>query len=146
VTEDSLFSRFDHVAVIVKDLDKAIEYYQTLGMGHFEKADLSGLTDKTMYGKPVDFQTEMAHAQVGGVTFELIQPVKDAPVFEEFMEENGEGINHIAFVVDDLEKETAKLVEKGAEVILTAKMPGGGGGVYLDTRKVGGVLIELVQW
>jgi len=146
VTEDSLFSRFDHIAVIVKDLNKAIEYYESLGMGSFEKADLSGLTDKTMYGKPVDFQTEMAHAQVGGVTIELIQPVKDAPVFEEFLEKNGEGIHHIAFVVDDLEKETAKLVDKGIEVILTAKLASGGGGVYLDTRKIGGVVIELVQW
>ena len=145
-TEDSMFSRFDHIGVIVRNLDKAIEYYQSLGIGPFEKMDLSGLTGKTMYGKPTDFETEMAMAKLGAVGIELIQPVKDAPLFEEFLENNGEGINHIAFVVDDLKKETAKLTGKGAKVILEARLESGGGGAYLDTREVGGVIIELVQW
>ena len=108
--------------------------------------DLSGLTGKTMYGKPIDFETKIAAVKLGEVGLELIQPVKDAPLFEEFLENVGEGINHIAFVVDDLEKETAKLVDKGVKVILTTRLTSGGGGVYLDTREVGGVIIELVQW
>lgn len=142
----SPFEKFDHIGVIVKDLGKAIKYYETLGVGQFKEADLSGLTGKTMFGKPVDFQLRMAKAQVGQVSIELIQPVKNAPLFEDFLKRKGEGINHIAFVVENLDKETAILVKKGYKVVLTARLASGGGGAYLDTGEVGGMLVELVQW
>ena len=34
--EKSPFSTFDHVGVVVRDMDRAIEYYQSLGAGPFE--------------------------------------------------------------------------------------------------------------
>ena len=143
--EKSAFSKIDHVGVVVRNLDKAIDYYQSLGLGPFRQKDISVLTDKKMYGKPTDFELKMATAQMGPIMIELIQPVEEAPVQEEFLESKGEGINHIAFSVDDLDKEEAKLVEKGLEVILSVRRTTGGGGSYFDTREVGGVIMELIQ-
>jgi len=149
MTEKSPFSKFDHIGVIVRDLDKAIEYYQSLGIGPFELFDeqvMDTLTDKTMCGRPVDFKMRVAAAQLGSVKFELTQPVEDCPVPEEFLKSKGEGINHICFLVDDIEEEKAKLIDKGLEIIQGANFAHGGGGAHFDAREVGGINIELVQW
>ena len=60
--------------------------------------------------------------------------------------ERGEGINHLGFFIDDVDKEVAKLVEKGAELIQIGKFERGGGFAFFDTRKFGHFLIELIQY
>jgi len=146
MTEKSPFSRIDHVGILVKDLDKAIEYYQSLGIGPFQQIPMDTVINKTMYGETSDWQIRAAVAQLGTIKFELIQPVRGAHLMEEFLESKGEGINHVAFAVDDLDKEVNKLVDKGFKVILSAKRASGHGGVYFDTRQVGAVILELIQW
>jgi len=144
-TEQGPFSKLHHIGVAVKDLDRAVEYYHSLGMGPFEHKTTSDLIEKEMYGKPIDFKLNIAAAQVGTVIIELIQPMENAPVQEEFLESKGEGINHLGFLVDDIDKEAATLVDKGFEVVLHARRVGRRGGTYLDTSQVGGVLMELIK-
>ena len=143
--EESPFSKFDHVGVVVRDINKAIEYYKSLGIGPFGPVT-TPVAEKKFYGKPTeDYGVELRLARLGQIHIELLQPVKGASPAMGFLEKRGEGINHICFAVDDVEKEAAKLVEKGFEVISSVKFQNGGGNVYLDTGKVGGVLIELLQ-
>ena len=71
--EKSPFSKIDHVGVIVGDIDKAIEYYQALGIGPFESLNLT-LTDRKLYGKPADDTKNLVMVtQMGQVQLELIQ-------------------------------------------------------------------------
>ena len=84
-------------------------------------------------------------AQLGDIRIELIQPVEGESPSKEFLDNKGEGINHICFSVDDLEKEAAKLAKKGFKVVSSVKFVNGGGNVYFDTGKVGGVLPALLQ-
>ena len=95
--------------------------------------------------KPVDFKGKVAVAQMGPINIEVVQPIENALLQTKFLESKGEGINHISFLVDDLEKEEAKLRDKGLEVILSAKRTTGSGSAYFDTRQVGGVFIELIK-
>jgi len=146
INQDKLpFEKFDHVGLVVKDLDKTIEYYQSLGIGPFEKRTIDTPADKTMYGEPTDFKLIIGTAPMGPIKLEIIQPSEGATLLEEFLESKGEGINHIAFAVEDLEKEKAKLMMKGLKVILTIKLPTGAECAYFDTRQVGGVIMELVK-
>lgn len=140
----SVFSNIHHIGVVVKDLDRAIKYYESLGIGPFEPRDTSKLTEKEMYGKPTDFKLKIAVAQLGPVKLELTQPDGNAPVQENFLKTRGEGINHLAFAVDNVLEARDKLVKKGLEVILSTKT-GTGRAAYFDT-KVGGVIFEVVQW
>ena len=94
--EDSIFFKFEPHRNDCQEHGQGYWVLPVLGIGIFEKIDLSGLTGKTIYGKPTDFETEMAMVKLGAIGIELIQPVNDAPLFEEFLENNGEGINHIA--------------------------------------------------
>ncbi len=137
------------MGVIVRDMDKAIEHYSSLGIGPFESLKKLLPIEKKGLGKPIDpdnFRLKVRVTQMGPVQLELIQPVAGESLWKEFLETKGEGINHLGFFVDDLDKEVAKLVEKGFKVIHGEKFLGGGGYAYLDTGKVGGVLLELIQW
>jgi len=145
VMEKSPFSKVDQVGVIVKDMDKAIEYYQDLGIGPFKPMGTIAV-DRRVYGKPADNVKNLARiAHLGNVELELLQPISGESIQRQSLERHGEGIDHLGFFVDDIDKETARLVEKGFKVISSGKYVGGGGFALFDTDKVGGVLFELVQ-
>lgn len=139
--ENSPFTRVHHVGVVVENMDKALTYYDSLGIGPFEPLKLSPseglLRGKTLISTPI-----ISMGEVGGIVIELLQPTEEDSIIKEFFESKGEGIHHIAFLVDDIDKETAKLVNKGFEVLFSQKF-GKGGCTFFDTGKVGGVFIEL---
>jgi len=144
--ENLPYTKVDQVGVIVRDLDRAVEYYQALGIGPFESLNVVP-TDRKVYGKPADDVKNLARvAQMGQLQFELIQPVSGESVQKESLDTKGEGISHLGFFVDDIDKEVAKLVGQGFKVISNGKFVGGGGFAYFDTDKVGGVQFELIQW
>jgi len=127
---------FDHMGVVVRDVDAAVEYYQSLGI--VDKA-----TDRiTMEGKKAKLIGRFIH--IGSLRIEFWQPVRGETVQQEFLNSRGEGVNHLAFRVDDLDRERDKLVEKGIPVIFSVKDENGYM-AYFDARKVGNILIELAQ-
>ena len=142
--------KFHHMAVVVWDMDKAVEYYQSLGIATFKPEfvlDSSTYTDYKVYGKTPNTidKTRMRFAQIGPFQLELVQPVEGEPIYREFLKSKGEGVHHIAYTVDDLDEETAKLVEKGISVITRVTLQTGTSFAYMDVRKVGNVIIELIQ-
>jgi len=142
--------KLHHVGVAIKDADKTLEYYQSLGIAtpvsemFFKSTDFA---DFKLNGKPYDSlaTAKIRFVQVGPIHFELVQPVEGESPQKEFIASRGEGVNHIAFTVDDLDRETAKLVEKGVPIIITGRQQDGTGFAYFDTRKVGNIIIELIQ-
>jgi methylmalonyl-CoA/ethylmalonyl-CoA epimerase len=140
------FSKVDQIGVIVRDMDKAIDYYQALGMGPFNPLKVTH-TERRVYGKVVtDVKNVIRATQIGQVQLELIQPLAGQSIQRKFLDRHGEGINHLGFFVDDVDGETDKMIQKGFRVIANTRYVGGGGGAYFDTGKVGGVLFELIQW
>ena len=137
------------IIVAVKDMDKAVEYYQSLGIGPFSPESI--LDRRTLYtdlkvSRPGDMKAKLKYrtAQLDPVRLELIQPVEGESFQKESLDSRGEGLVNLSFIVDDLEEETAKLVEKGIPVILSATTKSYSIAIF-DTRKVGNFYIQLVQ-
>lgn len=142
--------KLEHVGIVVRDTEKAVEYYQSLGITRFRPAIIGSpetWSDFMVYGKPASPETKVRIRwfQIGLVAAEFLQPVEGETPWQDSLDNNGEGIQHICFLVDDLEEETAKMVEKGASVIHSAKMGSAMKWAYFDTRKVGNAIIELKQ-
>ena len=142
-----------HVGIPVRDLDKSMQDYRSLGITSFQPEfliDSSKFAEYLVYGKTPDpaVRTRAVMGQVGPLGVELLQPLQGETVHKELLEKTGEGIGHIAYAVDDLEEETAKLVEKGFPVILSIRLPGQTrrSAVYIDTRsRFSNLIIELIQ-
>jgi methylmalonyl-CoA/ethylmalonyl-CoA epimerase len=141
--------KFLHAALVVKDMDKAIKYFEALGVGPFPPF-LGGpgmaFTGKTVREKPSDYDMDLrlARGDMGGMGLELIQPLKGRSVYGEFLEKKGEGIHHLAFGVDDLDAEIADMEKRGFKVIQTGAF-GTAKFAYFESEKPGGMLIELCQ-
>jgi catechol 2,3-dioxygenase-like lactoylglutathione lyase family enzyme len=158
---------FHHVGVIVEDMEKAVEYYQSLGFVDFppdpettESGNQPAWEEITAYGETVlkdgqplfPIKPGMKRGQVkfcwmGTVPLELIQP-GDAfkEVNGDFLKTKGEGIDHIAYTVDaeHFKREVEKMKTKGLTILFSGRQTNGGGFVYFDTRKVGGIITELM--
>ena len=145
--------KFRGLGIAVEDIDKLVEYYQSLEIGTFGREvmfDSSSIADFQVNGKPSDtvVKARTRMLRLGPVVYQFIQPLEGEAIYKEALDSRGEGVNDFIFTVDDLDKETAKLTEKGVPVIRSGNPKTGGAFAYFDIhkdRKVGDILIKLIQ-
>jgi methylmalonyl-CoA epimerase len=125
-----------HVAVVVEDLDEAVETYRRLFGAEVERRD-------TIESQGV----EAAYMRLGSGRVELLAALApDTPVGR-FLARRGPGMHHVAFAVDDVRRAAAELVAAGAEVIDAEPRPGLSGHEvsFLHPDSLHGVLAEVVS-
>ncbi|QTP56548.1 methylmalonyl-CoA epimerase [Billgrantia sulfidoxydans] len=126
--------RLEHVAITVKDMDRAREtWVDVLGIAQEYEEEIQG--------------TRLAMLPVGETYIELLQAVgPDSPVHA-WMDEAGESLWHLCFEVEDIEGAVVELKSKGIQLLNEAPKPGHGGSrvVFLDPASTGNVLIELAE-
>jgi 4-hydroxyphenylpyruvate dioxygenase-like putative hemolysin len=134
-------------------MDRAVEYYESLGIGPFQPITelipkVAHLRERIIRGEPAPLTRQVINklAKVGPVFLELLQPLEEPSFWRDFLETKGEGVQHLAFLVDDIDAEEARLVEKGVSVTYRIRFEGGGGDTYFETYEVGGVLLAIVQF
>jgi methylmalonyl-CoA/ethylmalonyl-CoA epimerase len=146
--EKSTYANPHHMAIVVRDIDKTIHFYQSLGMGpfvtpppvNFKKRTYQGKTDNSSGAK-----IKEAIGNMGTVKLQLIQPIAGTSIYQDFLDTRGEGVHHYAFLVDDIEKEEASFTKQGVEILSSVRLEGGGGHIIINTAVIGGILIELMQ-
>jgi len=140
------FTRIVHIGVVVRDMKKTIERLEALGIGPFTPRILPADAQETYRGKPFVPSQRVAIqiTHIGDMELELIQPIGGESPHQEFLDEKGEGIQHLGFFVDNLDKDVKRLTDEGSTILLTSKFKGGGGVAYLDLD-IAGLIVELVQ-
>jgi catechol 2,3-dioxygenase-like lactoylglutathione lyase family enzyme len=89
-------------------------------------------------------RTKVTHGKTGdGVEIELVQYVEGPPVDNHVMGDR-EGISHVAFLVDDLAAERAKVEAKGIAIVNEGTAPRASW-IFLHDTRLGGALVQLVQ-
>jgi methylmalonyl-CoA/ethylmalonyl-CoA epimerase len=136
---------FHHVGVIVKDMDKTIDYLESIGIGPFGMMGDRKWVDipfkGELHGKPAEWAVKISTAKVGNFEIELLQPSGGESALQEFLDNVGEGVHHIAYLVDDVRGEIDKLVEKGIEILTSANLDAKGF-AYIRTGP-GGIVVEI---
>lgn len=142
----STFSRLVHIGVVVRDMDKAVERLTSLGIGPFRPRILPEDAREKYRGEPFQpgRRVTIQITQIGNVELELIQPISGKSPHQEFLDEKGEGVQHLGFVVDNLKADVDRLTAAGSTILLTSRFKGGGGVAYLDLDAAG-LIVELVQ-
>ena len=131
-----MITRLDHIGIAVHSIEDTLPIYtQLLGL------KLVKLEDAKQHG------IKAALLAVGETNIELIEPLdKESPI-SKFLEKRGQGIHHIAFKVDNIEKSLDELKAKGVALIDKKPRIGFEGGkiAFLHPKSTGNVLIELCQ-
>ncbi len=129
-------TRVDHVGIAVKNLDEMVKFYEdTLGL-------------KAKGTETVEEQkVTVAFLPCGDSELELLESTTDDGPIAKFIEKNGEGIQHVAIRVDDIDATLAELKEKGVRLIDQTPRYGAGGAriAFLHPKATHGVLLELCE-
>ena len=132
------------VAVAVRDIEKVSQRLADIfGMDVPEIVSAEGHTD-IFRGKKTSSYVKLAYFPMGQVDLELIEPVGDEIAAGEFLKEHkGNGIQHISFMVDDIDEKVAYLKNKGLELTQVSEFPGGKA-AFLKVPEMGAD-IELLE-
>lgn len=135
---------FHHVGAIVKDMDKTIAQLALVGVQPTGMPNGQETVEIHFKGefknKPAEWDVKICMLKMGELNIELLQPTGGESVLQEFIDNGLEGVHHIAYMVEDVEKDAARLIEQGATVV-TKGAATRGGFYYLETG--GGIVVEL---
>ena len=139
-----LFANLHHICVVVHDLDKAVEYYASLGVGPFYDYPKGGEYVRFDVPNPqASADTRYRCADFDNVQLQLCQPsLLDSPQ-RRFLDEHGEGVYHLGFETPDVAAAKAAGEQLGLGVIASGERVDGGGFCYFDTRRDAGVVLEV---
>lgn len=127
--------KVDHIGILVANLDEALKLYQECFGAKVEKIET--VTQQGVKAAILSLEE--------GANLELLEPLPGSNMAK-VLEKRGEGLHHITFEVDDVEKEIAHLSQRGLELIDKKSRPGLEGMVaFVHPRSVRGVLVELCQ-
>jgi methylmalonyl-CoA/ethylmalonyl-CoA epimerase len=145
--DNSSFKKLQHVGVVVRDISKAIECLESLGIGPFGapggNKTFSIPFKGELHGKPAEWTTTISFAKMGDVELELLEPTHGEQALKESLDKTGEGLHHIGFLTDDLDAEIANFKKNGVGIWTLAREEGGGGFLYSDPTPLGGIAIEF---
>ena len=128
--------KIEHIGIAVKDLDESNALFEKL------------------FGAPAYKSEEVASEGVitsffenGPNKIELLAATNPDSPIAKFIEKKGEGIHHIAFDVEDIEKEIDRLKKEGFVVLNEIPKKGADNKIiaFLHPKSTNGVLIELCQ-
>ena len=126
----------EHIGIAVKDLDTNAPFWK-----HVLKLSHKGTETVAQEGVTTDIY------DTGRGKVELLQSTVSGSVIEKFLENRGEGIHHVCFEVDNINKAIIELKELNIGVISDRPTVGAEGYkvVFIHPKSTGGVLVELAQ-
>jgi methylmalonyl-CoA/ethylmalonyl-CoA epimerase len=128
--------KIDHLGIAVHSIEEAKKFFQdTLGL-KFEGSETVA-----------EQKVTTAFFPVGDSEVELLESTAPDGPIAKYLEKRGEGIQHIAFRVENIEEALAELKEKGIRLIDEKPRLGAGGAkiAFLHPKSTHGVLIELSE-
>ena len=128
-----MIKHLDHIGVAVRSLDKVKDVADEAFRVDFPRPEGEG-----------DFKASWV--RLGDTLVEFMEPIADNGVIGKFLKNRGEGVHHLCFEVDDIEKEVEAYLAQGLEIVKPGIIGRPGWRVaFFHPRSAFGMLIELVQ-
>ena len=143
---DSPFATLHHISIVVKDIAKATRFYESIGIGPFtEYPPMREYVKIKVPDEEGFYNLKIRCAQIGPVQLQLIQPGAGDSLYKAHLEQKGEGVYHLGFVVDSIDKAEQQMRNLGLEIISSGRRENSSGFAYLGTVDQGGVTLLLRQ-
>ena len=130
--------KLHHIGIAVKSIKESLPLYKgLLGFNEIEKIDHLGYNLKLLMLKNEKSRIE------------LMEQIGDSGIIQRYIEKHKEGVHHIAFEVDDLDKAVSELIRKGIRIIsektCTVSQKLKKRNVFIHPESSHGVMIELCE-
>ena len=127
--------KIDHIGIAVKNLAESAKLYEMLGI------------QSTGSEVVAEQQVKVSFFPVGDSEIELLESTSPDGPIARYIEKNGEGSQHLALRVDDIEAALEELKANGIRLIDEKPRYGAGGAkiAFVHPKSTGGILLELSQ-
>ena len=127
----------DHVGIATKSIEEATVFWKALGL----------VTESDHVNHEQGVRIRIMEGGADSAKVELLEPLGPETPVGKFISKRGEGIQQIAFTVDDISVAILRLIETGCRMINDEPLEGVGGTLiaFVHPSSTGGVLVELVQ-
>jgi len=128
--------KVEHIGIAVKNIQNSNQLFQRLlGVDPYKSEKVESEAVTTSFFK------------VGNTKIELLESTTEDSEVAKFIAKRGEGIHHIAFEVEDIQKEMARLASEGFQLLNPEPKRGADNKlvVFLHPKSCNGVLVELCQ-
>jgi len=128
--------KVDHIGIAVKSLEKSVPFYE-------EKLGL----EKTAVEIVEEQRVKIAFLKIGESKFELLEPLSEKSPIARHIDRRGEGIQHIALQVENIEEKISQMKNKGVKFLADKPSKGAEGMkiIFIHPKSTGGVLMELCE-
>ncbi len=131
-----MIKKVEHIGIAVKNLKNANELFAKLfGKEHFKIEKVESENVSTSF------------FMLGETKIELLEATDENSSIQKFITKKGEGIHHIAYEVENIIEEMARLKKEGFELLNDKPKNGADNKLicFLHPKSTNGVLVELVQ-
>lgn len=131
-----MIEKIDHIGIAVRSIEKTNEL-------------LSNILGLKVTGEEIveEQKVKVAFLPLGDSELELLESTSPEGPIARFIEKKGEGIQHIAFRVNNIEEILEKLKKEGVKLIDEKPRYGAGGAkiAFLHPKSTNGILVELCE-
>ena len=130
-----MLKKVSHIGIAVKSIEETVKFYEKLG-----------LTVEAIEEVPSQ-KVRVAFLPVGDIRIELVEATSEDSPIAKHIEKKGEGVQHIAFAVDNLPEALAECKKNEITLIDEVPRPGAHGAdiAFLHPKSSYGVLVELCK-
>ena len=125
--------RLDHVAIAVRATDEALEYFSgKLGLEVSHSEEIASP------------HVRLTYLDAGNTYIQLVEPLDSEAELSQWLAENGEGLHHICFAVDDVLATVRGLsLDGGSPPTVTAR---GRMAAFVPGARMHGVVVECTEF
>jgi methylmalonyl-CoA/ethylmalonyl-CoA epimerase len=134
------------IGMVVYSVDSTMKYFKSLGIGPWMLWEGAPEFTIEKHGS-VNASLKIAMAYSGGIQLELIEVTSGRSYYNDTLDKH-EGLHHLGYMVNNLEKLVDKCKAMGIEVLQRGQIKSKGFTIdyaYMDTQAHCGVIIEFIQ-
>lgn len=140
-----IFDTLHHICIVVKDVDAACAYYESIGIGPWHDFPTLEPFRHELRAPDADafIGLKFRYANLGNVQLQLCAPPPETTEQRRFLDTHGEGVFHLGFSVKEVDAVEAKAQAMGLRPLLRGRKPDRSGFTYFDTREQAGVMLQV---
>ena len=147
---DSFLGQVVEIAIVTRDHQRTMEGLWRVGIGPWRVYSFSpeNTTHQTYRGQASPFTLTVCFAQVGTMTWEIIEPVAGPTIFTEFLDRHGEGIHHVAYDCNNIPfaDRIAGFEERGFQLVQSGCWLDQNQFAFFDTESVTTTCLETIAF
>ena len=131
-----MLKKIEHLGIAVNSIDASLKVFETLlGSSCYKVEEVESEGVRT------------AFLEIGESKIELLEATNPESPIAKYLEKRGQGIHHIAFDVEDIDREMARLMNEGFQLIHQTPKDGADNKriAFLHPKSTEGILVELCQ-